>query len=119
MEIKSTVLFCHSIQIVKIVCVTEHWKSKEQLIKHKIEGFRLISSYCRLENEHGGAAVYIREELDGKELKNINRMSIKGIFEGAADQCFIGKESIVVVSVYRGKNDIDTFLSSTLKTGRR
>lgn len=55
--------------------------------------------------------MYIREELDGKELKNINRMSIKGTFECAAAQCFIGKESIVVLSVYRGQNDIDTFLS--------
>lgn len=80
-----------------MVCITEHWKTEEELKVMAIENFKLISSFCRDKGKHGGSAVYIKCE----PLKKLTNLSISGIFECAAVECNIDGTVCIVASVYR------------------
>lgn len=86
------------------LCLTEHWKTEEQLKNCGVNDFKLVSCYCREEGEHGGAAVYIRENLASKPRNDIANLSEKSTFECAAAEVCINKTRIVVLSVYRTEN---------------
>lgn len=70
-----------------------------------------MSSYCRQENQHGGAAIFLSEDIQGRELVGVRRLSVKGVVECAAAQCNIGERSFSIVSIYRGQHNIHAFLS--------
>lgn len=89
--------------------ITEHWKSEDQLHQIGIENFQLASFFCRDEGQHGGSAIYVKNNLNFSVLKKINSLAIKGEFECAAVQCFVNKIKTNVVSIYRppsGNKDI-------------
>ncbi|XP_050518987.1 dual serine/threonine and tyrosine protein kinase [Diabrotica virgifera virgifera] len=94
------------------VCLTEHWKSKEQLELHHINGFSLASSFCRDQGEHGGSSIYVKEGVVWKERTNICSQSEKYNFEVSAveiDYCLF---NCVVLCIYLpGRGSIDVFMS--------
>ncbi|XP_045466781.1 uncharacterized protein LOC123675466 [Harmonia axyridis] len=95
---------------LSILCLTEHWKSKEQLISLPIKDFNLIGSFCRTEGSHGGSAVYLHKSIKGKTRKEIQKFSQCGDIECAAVE-FHGKNtSVIVLTIYRPPNgDMKTF----------
>lgn len=101
----------------KVVCVTEHWKSEDELV-HKLNNFNLISYVCRDRGKHGGSAIYIHEEVKCKRRKKLEEFSIIGQFECASAELSLGSESFIVLSVYRpcsAASDIEVFLSQLEK----
>lgn len=42
---------------VKVLCISEHWKTEEQLQYHTIGNFKLETYFCRKEEEHGVVAI--------------------------------------------------------------
>nr|CAI5831447.1 unnamed protein product [Callosobruchus analis] len=63
---------------IKVLCITEHWKSKSQLAAYGIENFRLVGSFCRSENRHGGCAVYVVNQVVCKERREAEDLSVEG-----------------------------------------
>lgn len=47
----------------KILCLTEHWKSEEQIKSLGIQNFSLSARFCRNEGEHGGAAIFVHRVI--------------------------------------------------------
>lgn len=88
------------------LCLTEHWKTEEQIKNYKIGNLKLVSLYCRGDNEHGGAAVYVREDLAAKARNDIANLSERSTFECAAAEVCINGTKIVVLSVYRTKSPL-------------
>lgn len=44
------------------ICVTEHWKTEQQLAIYNLDNYYLAAKLCRQEeNRHGGCAVYIKK----------------------------------------------------------
>lgn len=83
-----------------VLCLTEHWKSKSELELFNISGFKLVSHYCRDRGEHGGTAIYVKDEVKCQELDGISSLSEKMCFECAAIEMYLEQSKIYVVSVY-------------------
>lgn len=49
-----------------ILCITEHWKTEEQLKNLAIPGYKLISLISRTVNVLGECAVYLKSVLKGE-----------------------------------------------------
>ena len=97
----------------EILCITEHWKSEEQLKSLTLNNFNLISMFCREENKHGGAAVYCKHGLKCKAQVKLNNLSISGVFECAVIECsFPNCREVIVASVYRPPSG-DTYIFMT------
>lgn len=85
----------------KYLCISEHWKTADQLQLHGIGGFYLASGYCREEGEHGGVAVYVKCGVKSKDRSDINKLSVKGDCEIAAVESLVDKMRVMVISIYR------------------
>lgn len=91
------------------LCVTEHWKSIDQLKEHNLRGYYLVNSYCRQEGQHGGSAVYARHNLHGLPRDDLSSLSVCNVIECAASEFRVPGAIILVMSVYRPDTDIDAF----------
>lgn len=95
----------------RFLCITEHWKTKEQLNVLTIQNFKLVCAVCREEGSHGGAAVYVHESIESMARKKICEVSVIGSIECAVAECYTGGKSIVIASIYRSPNgDVTEFL---------
>lgn len=97
----------------KNICVfafSEHWKTRDQLKYYNITGFELASSFCRLENEHGGSAIFVRKCYKWTERTDITALAEKGTFECSAVELKKLSVKIVILSVYRSSGNIERFL---------
>lgn len=100
-------------QDCKFLCITEHWKSVEQLTNLSIKDFKLGASYCRKNKQHGGCAVYVHKNISLSPLNQIIKMSVKYEAEYAAVECSVNNNKFTIISVYRPPSgDINIFLSS-------
>lgn len=85
----------------KFLCLTEHWKTEDQLKMLPIKEFNLCSCFCREEGEHGGVAVYVHKTIKSNCRKNLNEWSLPGVFECAVAECTLAECQIIIVSLYR------------------
>lgn len=83
------------------LCITEHWKTEQQLSCIGLQGFYLASSWCREENQHGGSAVYVRNGIDTKVRSDIVNLSVKFNFECAAIESKFQNRVVLIISIYR------------------
>lgn len=89
---------------IKILCITEHWKTEHQLKFYSIKDFLLITFFCRDEKEHGGVAIYSKNGIQVKERKDIKKISTKGKFECAGIEYSLNGIKHVCISVYNDGN---------------
>lgn len=83
------------------LCLTEHWKSEDQLQFYGISNFRLITGYCRAAGQHGGVAVYGRKELKYRVYKTCHDITVPYHFECSAAELTVNGIQIIIVSIYR------------------
>lgn len=110
----------------EVLCITEHWKSEDQIKYLTIRNFKLISSLCRGELEHGGSAVYVKKNIKARPREDLKVLSIIGVFECAATECKLGSMQAIVVSIYRPCNGnmriffnrLEELLQITFKEGK-
>lgn len=95
---------------LKAICVTEHWKSFEQLQNHNIKGFHIASAFCRSEFKHGGSAIYLKKGIKYQERKDIFKLSIEKIMEIASVDMKIGTKIITLISLYTTPGETKKFL---------
>lgn len=91
-----------------ILCITEHWKSQQQLCQMALKNFNLAASTCRKTGKHGGSATYISNCFRTIECKNISDLSVIGEFECSAAEFVINKSKVMVC----------LFIGHTVKTLR-
>lgn len=97
----------------KFICVTEHWKTVEQLRTLGVKHYELVSSFCRKMGEHGGSAIYVRNDVTWKPRKQLEKISVYGHFEVSAVECQMDAISIIVASIYRPSGgDVNVFFES-------
>ncbi|XP_045479588.1 uncharacterized protein LOC123684392 [Harmonia axyridis] len=87
-----------------ILCITEHWNSKEQICQLGLKNFKLAASMCREIGKHGGSAIFLKNNINAKECEFISNLSTFGEFECSAIQCEVNKLKMIIVSVYRPPN---------------
>ncbi|KAL3265214.1 hypothetical protein HHI36_009428 [Cryptolaemus montrouzieri] len=56
---------------LSVICITEHWKTKEQLENYGIEEYILYSSYCHDMSEHWGSAIYVKKDIHFREIQSL------------------------------------------------
>lgn len=96
----------------KVVTISEHWKSYEQLQAYRLKDFKLVTAFCRQQGQHGGVAFYCQEKLYSKVRSDINRLSECYVFECAAAEVKAENFKYVIVTIYRTPDSqVDTFLS--------
>lgn len=89
---------------VKILCITEHWKTENQLKFYAINNFALITFFCRNEKEHGGVAIYTKTGMQVKERKDIKKISRKGKFECVGIEYSLNGSKHVCMAIYNDGN---------------
>lgn len=67
-----------------------------------LKSFKLIASSCR----EFGSAVFVKVELQAKELKSIGELLAMGNFECNVSECVINKMKLVILSIYSGYSPI-------------
>lgn len=83
------------------VCLTEHWKTDAQLSNFGINNFYLAEAVCRkIENQHGGSAIFARQGTQLKSLKHITALSEEGICECSVCQFTVNGQEAVIMCVY-------------------
>lgn len=85
----------------KILCVTEHWKTLDQLKYLRLKHFELAASFCRPPGKHGGTAIYVKENVKFRERSTLTKLSVINEVECAVIECNINQAVLIVVSVYR------------------
>lgn len=83
---------------IDIVCLTEHFLNADKLKFINIEGYDIMSCFCRSNSIHGGSLIMVKD-LDALERKDIIVLSIENEIEVAAIE--IKNIHAVVVTLYR------------------
>lgn len=91
-------------KMFKIQCITEHWKTENQLKFYAINNFTLIAFFCRNEKEHGGVAIYTKTGMQVKERKDIKKISRKGKFECVGIEYSLNGSKHVCMAIYNDGN---------------
>lgn len=47
-----------------VICLVEHWLKAENKAFYNLNGFKLTAVYCRNTRMHGGAAIYVLNDMD-------------------------------------------------------
>nr|CAI5822487.1 unnamed protein product [Callosobruchus analis] len=97
----------------KVLCCTEHWKTASQLENYAINGFSLLTSFCRKkENSHGGSAIFVSQDFKCKARDDIKSFSIEEVFECCAGEFKSNGSKFVIVCIYRPSGaDVEHFLA--------
>lgn len=85
----------------KVLCVTEHWQTEEELSLFNLSGFTLASCFCRNDRERGGSAIFVKNQLKWSSRLDICRLSRKNVFECSAIELYLGRKKNLILSVYR------------------
>lgn len=90
-----------SSQAINILCITEHWKSEEELMLYTPPGYVLVSSYCREKGKHGGCAIFLEKGMQYSHRKDFKNLSVIGCFECCVSQIMIDSEKYLIICIYR------------------
>lgn len=85
---------------VTFLTITEHWKSKDELLLYKFSNFNLVSSFSRESGKHGGCAIYCRSGIVCRERNDFD-CSIPFVFECSAVECFIDYKKVIIICIDR------------------
>lgn len=93
---------------IDVICITEHFMTKEDISNFSIPSFKIASCYSR-DTRRGGACILLRNGYEHKELVSIKEMSLKSIIECCAVKLL--KQNVTILCIYRIPNSsIDIFM---------
>jgi hypothetical protein len=69
---------------VNILCFTEHWLLEAQMKVININYFRLVSNFSRNESTSGGSCIFVRNNIETKEVEYLKRLRKEKTFEISA-----------------------------------
>lgn len=83
---------------VGAVCITESWLTSDKLKYVNINGYSLVSSYSRINQEGGGVCILLKNSIEFKNRSDINSLSIESVFEICATEIVALK--ILLITLY-------------------
>lgn len=91
--------------------MTEHWQCSESINAHQIDGYNLITAYCRPKrNAHGGVVLYALKKWIPVIRHDINEISEPYIFECVAAEFKICDKIYLISVIYKPPNtNIEVF----------
>lgn len=94
-----------------LLMFSEHWMRPGEKDFVRLNGYKLVSCYCRAAMEHGGTCIYSSELLAFRQESTVCEKSVEGVLEMA---CAVEDQlKVVVVCVYRrGLGSYDIFLET-------
>lgn len=82
---------------LKAICITEHWRTFQQLQNNNIVGFQLSSAFCRSEYKRGVSTIFLKKGIQYQERTDIVELSIEKILEVASIDIKIGPKNITII----------------------
>ncbi|CAH1985237.1 unnamed protein product [Acanthoscelides obtectus] len=64
-----------------VLCLTETWLPLDAIESANIDGYTLISCFCRVRRIHGGCAIYVKNSLTAKCIPFVGKASEEGEIE--------------------------------------
>ncbi|VEN57621.1 unnamed protein product, partial [Callosobruchus maculatus] len=96
-----------------VLCLTEHWLTKDNAGTLNIPGYKWASVYCRVNYKCGGTAILLKRNIQSEEVGEVKQFCVDKQFECSAVKCNIGGEKVIVLSIYRSPDSsVDGFLES-------
>lgn len=95
-----------------ILCVCEHWLSREEIPSLNIPGYNVVASYCRTLNKNGGVAILVKEDIVVNICDiDLSHLNTEMDFESAITNVTVGGVLIFIVTLYRSPlGDFQNFL---------
>lgn len=92
-----------------VLCITEHFLSKDEVGVLTVPGYRVATAFCRRNMRHGGVLLMCRDGIDFKVREDIGELSVETVCELAALEL---RGGLVIVALYRPPgSDVDCFMS--------
>jgi exonuclease III len=89
------------------LAISEHGLKDDEITQCTLEGYTVVSHFCRKEHKGGGIAIYSSKNiLQYKTLKWITEKSIEKIFEVAGIELIGEKGKIIIIALYRSPSGI-------------
>ena len=95
------------------LCFSEHWLRMEEMDILNINGYNVVTGYCRSNTVHGGVVILAKTNLINLcvEANEINNLSIEVHCELCAIKC--DKLNLILITVYRSPaGNFDIFLNT-------
>lgn len=90
--------------------MSEHWGSDAQMEILRISNYSLLDKYSRKNLQHGGTAIFVRNNIDSQHVK-LSGLTVEGHIEMCSVSFYLNEEKIALLSVYRPPSGCyDTFL---------
>lgn len=96
-----------------VLCLTETWTKDYQVIGMNIENYELATYFHRTFFEHGGTAIFVKDDTEYRIRKDLNQLS----FEMNCELCAIEMRAskIVIICIYRPNKDLYLFFDILTK----
>lgn len=91
-----------------VVCISETWLKKDQILSIKLNGYTLVNFYCRENYSHGGVAIYVRNDVRAEQF-DVSHLC-KDI--DAEFTSIIIKETVIVALYRTGLGNFTNFIES-------
>jgi hypothetical protein len=112
------------------LCFTEHWMVEADIDAFNLNGYRLVSSFCRKVMRNGGSSIFVRDSaIEG--LSDCTRFTVHGIeqcFELSATEVKLksAERNVIVFCIYRSPNsnfgefveNLNCIMSKVLNTNK-
>uniref|UniRef100_A0A6P7GSM8 Uncharacterized protein LOC114341690 n=1 Tax=Diabrotica virgifera virgifera TaxID=50390 RepID=A0A6P7GSM8_DIAVI len=82
------------------MCVSEHWKTIDQLSAYNLVGYSLASAFCR-QNGYGGTAIFLRNGIEYVHRSDITIFGDEECFECSAVELSFYKKKVIIICIYR------------------
>jgi hypothetical protein len=82
-----------------ILCFSEHWLKDEQMRTLNIVHYKLVQNFSRLSRHNGGSCIWVRKDLNTREVSYVRSLGSENVFEMTEVQLMDFK--LIVVCIYR------------------
>lgn len=84
---------------VDIICLMEHWLKDEQMSLLNIVQYKLVNNYSRISRKGGGSCIWVRNDLNIREVSYLKSLGSDNVFEMSVIQVIDSK--LIVICIYR------------------
>lgn len=84
---------------VDVLCLSEHWLSKDCIDSLSMPNFFLAASYCRETLSHGGVSIYCKDNLHFVPGLDLSELNLEKDFEHTS--IILPQISTIIICIYR------------------
>jgi hypothetical protein len=57
-----------------ILCFSEHWLQRDQILYLNIDQYKLADSFCRINDKHGGSCIFVLKSIKPREVSSLKSL---------------------------------------------